>query len=132
MRDGMAVPGFGAAGVDDEASRIADRTGFGHQEMLGQCATGACSPHLGPGSDRWQGSLHGADDAPLEVELAALVVAREVVRDLNALHRGVDDLPPLRSVGVRMAIRFVDDNLQGCIRHADEGGFPALRGPFAV
>jgi hypothetical protein len=79
MRDGTAMAGFGAAGVGEETGLIADRTGFGHQEMLGQCAMGACPPHLVQASGRWQGPLHGADDAPLEVELAALVIAREVM-----------------------------------------------------
>ena len=40
MRDGLARPGFGAARVDDETGRIADRTGFGHQAMLGQVRNG--------------------------------------------------------------------------------------------
>jgi hypothetical protein len=31
-----------------------------------------------------------------------------------------------------MPVRFFDDNLQRLIRHADEGGFPPSRGPFAV
>ena len=40
MRDVTAMAGFGAAGVGEETGLIADRTGFGHQEMLGQCAMG--------------------------------------------------------------------------------------------
>jgi hypothetical protein len=45
----MSVPGFGAAVVRAEAGWVADRTGFGHQAMLGQRATTACPPHVWPG-----------------------------------------------------------------------------------
>ena len=133
VRDGMSVPGSRRSsrrrrGRPDRRSNGIRSPGDVRSMRNG----GVPATPAREASGRWQGPLHGADDAPLEVELAALVVAREVVRDLNALHRRVDDLPPLRSVGVRMPIRFVDDNLQGFIRHADEGGFPPRWGPFAV
>ena len=40
MRDVTAMAGFGAAGVGEETGLIADRTGFGHQAMLGQVRNG--------------------------------------------------------------------------------------------
>ena len=54
MRDVTAMAGFGAAGVGEETGLIADRTGFGHQAMLGQVrnggapATPAGWPQAGP------------------------------------------------------------------------------------
>src|SRR5271165_2447679 len=38
--------------------------------------------------------FQGADNAPLEIMVAASVIVAEVASDLNPLHRGAHDLPP--------------------------------------
>ena len=81
---------------------------------------------------RQERPLQGTDDAPFEIMVPDVVIVLEVAGDLNTLHPGVHDLPPLIAVAFHLATHLVYYGFQRLICVMDEGGLPPLRVPLAV
>src|ERR1700752_449249 len=82
---------------------------------------------------RWaERPFHAADDAPLEEQFSAFVIALEVMGDLSPLHRGIDNLPALFPIGLCQTAHLVQQSLQRLILAVNKGVLPPLRIPLCV